>query len=67
MANEVKSLIVLLTLGEAAERLRKTDSQLRWMIHQNKAPKSALIGGRRMFREADVEAFIEAAFEEASA
>ena len=54
----------LLTLTETAERLRKSDSQLRWLIHQNRAPKSALIGGRRMFRESDVEAFIEEAFAE---
>ncbi len=55
----------LLTLSEAAERLRRNDSQLRWMIHQGTAPRSALIGGRRMFREADVDAFIEEAFDDA--
>ncbi|HEY4269965.1 MAG TPA: helix-turn-helix domain-containing protein [Galbitalea sp.] len=54
--------VELLTLTEAAERLRKSDAQLRWMIHQGTAPRSALIGGRRMFRSADIEAFIEAAF-----
>ncbi|WP_230670705.1 helix-turn-helix domain-containing protein [Rathayibacter sp. Leaf248] len=63
---EAGPLVVLLTLAETAERLRKTEAQLRWMIHRNSAPKSGLIGGRRMFREADVEAFIAAAFEEAS-
>lgn len=56
----------LLTLPEAAEALRKSEKQLRWMIHQGTAPKSALIGGRRMFRATDVEAFIVAAFEDAS-
>lgn len=60
------SISPLLTLPEVAERLRRTETQLRWMIHQGTAPKSALIGGRRMFRRADVEEFIEAAFEEAS-
>lgn len=54
----------LLTLSETAERLRKTDSQLRWMIHTGSAPKSALIGNRRMFRESDVEDYINAAFGE---
>lgn len=54
----------LLTLEETAELLRKTPAQLRWMIHRSTAPRSALIGGRRMFREADVDAFIEAAFGE---
>ena len=58
---------ILWTLTETAEALRKTPSQLRWMIHQGTAPKSALIGGRRMFRSADVEAYIEAAFSQAVA
>lgn len=56
------ALVVLYTLSETAERLRKSPGQLRWMIHAGTAPKSALIGGRRMFREEDVEAFIEEAF-----
>lgn len=55
----------LLTLPEVADALRKSEKQLRWMIHQGTAPKSALIGGRRMFRATDVEAFIVAAFESA--
>ena len=59
--------IILWTLTETAEALRKTPSQLRWMIHQGSAPRSALIGGRRMFREADVSAYIEAAFSQAVA
>lgn len=57
----------LLTLEEVAKRLRKSDAQLRWMIHQKTAPRSALIGGRRMFRESDVEEYIAAAFEPVSA
>lgn len=52
----------LLTLDEAAAMLRKSPAQLRWLLHAGKAPKSGLIGGRRMFRAADVQAFIEAAF-----
>jgi excisionase family DNA binding protein len=52
----------LLLLPEAAERLRKTEAQLRWMIHQGTAPKHAKIGGRIMFREADIDAYIEAHF-----
>lgn len=58
--------IMLWTLTETAEALRKTPSQLRWMIHNDTAPKSALIGGRRMFRAADVIDFVEAQFQEAS-
>lgn len=53
----------LLTLEEVAELLRKSPAQLRWMIHNSTAPKSAKIGGRRMFRQIDVDAYIAAAFE----
>jgi predicted DNA-binding transcriptional regulator AlpA len=53
----------LLTLRETADLLRKTESQLRWNIHTGKAPKSGKVGGRIMFREADVIAYIDAAFE----
>lgn len=53
----------LLTVGETAERLRKSEQSLRWMIHRRISPRSALIGGRRMFREEDVEAWIEAQFD----
>ena len=52
----------LCTLEEAADKLRKSPAQLRWMIHNGTAPQSAKIGGRRMFRDVDVEAYIEAAF-----
>lgn len=56
-------IATLLTLGETAERLRKSEAQLRWMIHAGTAPRSAKIGGRRMFRAADVEDYINAAFD----
>lgn len=56
----------LLTLPEVAEMLRKSDAQLRWMIHVGTAPPSALIGGRRMFREFEVVEWINKAFEEES-
>lgn len=56
----------LLTLDETAERLRKSPAQLRWMLHNSTAPKSALIGGRRMFRDVDVEAYIAEAFDAAA-
>jgi predicted DNA-binding transcriptional regulator AlpA len=52
----------LLTLEETAQALRKSPAQLRWMIHKGRAPRSALIGGRRMFRASDVNSFVEAAF-----
>lgn len=58
--------IVLLTLEETAERIRRTPAALRYMIHKGTAPKSALLAGRRFFREDDVTAWIETAFAEAS-
>lgn len=59
---DTATLPSLLTLPETATLLRKSDAQLRWMIHNGTAPRSAKIGGRRMFRRADVEAWINAAF-----
>lgn len=53
----------LLTLHEVAEMLRKSDAQLRWMLHSNTAPPSALIGGRRMFRESEVLEWLNTKFE----
>lgn len=55
----------LLTVAQAATRLSTTENGLRWMLHQGTAPRSAKIGGRRMFRESDVDDFIEAAFAKA--
>jgi len=60
------TVIALWTLTETAEALRKTPAQLRWMMHNGSAPKSALIGGRRMFRAKDVEAFVDEQFAAAS-
>jgi hypothetical protein len=57
----------LLTLEETAEALRKTPSQLRWLIHVDKAPPSALIGGRRVFDSDSVASWIDAQFAKASA
>lgn len=54
----------LLTFQEVKDRLRKTDSALRWMIYIGTAPKHAKIGNRITFRESDVEAFINKAFED---
>ncbi|WP_460005032.1 helix-turn-helix transcriptional regulator [Microbacterium xylanilyticum] len=51
---------------EVAERLGRSEAQLRWMIQRGTAPRSAMIAGRRCWRESDVDAFIAAAFEEAN-
>lgn len=65
MPESVLAPMALKTLSETAAQLRKSDTQLRWLMHQGTAPKSALIGGRRMFREADIEAWIAARFDQA--
>jgi hypothetical protein len=53
----------LLTLDETAEVLRKTPSQLRWLISRGNCPPSALIGNRRMFDADVVAAWVDAQFE----
>lgn len=53
----------LLTVKQTAEYLGRTQQSMRWMIHAGTAPKSAMIGGRRMFRESDVNAFVARAFD----
>lgn len=65
MTGQLAVAISLLTVKETAEMLRKSEAQMRWMIHTSTAPKSALIGGRRMFRMSDVEKYIEDAFDAA--
>lgn len=65
MCTQLAEAVALITVKEAAVILRRSEKQLRWMIHQGTAPKSALIGGRRMFRQSDVEKYIEDAFAEA--
>lgn len=57
----------LLTTTEVAQMLRKSPQAVRAMVHEKKGPRSARIGGRRMFRRADVEAWIEAQFAKESA
>jgi len=53
----------LLTVREAAAKVNRTESALRYQIHTGNAPRSALIMGRRMFRESDVDAWIVAQFD----
>lgn len=56
----------LLTLTEAAEHLRKSPAQLRWMRHNGTGPRSAKIGGRVMYREQDITDYINQAFGDAA-
>ncbi|OLT09310.1 hypothetical protein BJF77_11015 [Kocuria sp. CNJ-770] len=53
----------LLYVDEFAAMIRRTPDAVRYMIQIGTAPKSAKVGGRRMFRESDVNAWIEAAFD----
>ncbi|VXC29425.1 Helix-turn-helix domain-containing protein [Microbacterium sp. 8M] len=55
----------LLFVAEAAARLRRSPAQLYWMIQSGTAPKHAKIAGRIVFRESDIEEYIDAAFAEA--
>lgn len=53
----------LLTLAEVADRLRRSPAQLRWMRHNGTGPKSAKLAGRIMYREDDVEKWIDDQFD----
>jgi excisionase family DNA binding protein len=55
----------LMTVDEVAEAMRRSVASVRWLIHQ-KTLKSGLVGGRRMIRRTDLEAYIAAAFEESA-
>ncbi|MFW6186522.1 MAG: helix-turn-helix transcriptional regulator [Actinomycetota bacterium] len=52
----------LLYVEDVAEMIRRTPNAVRYMVHRGTAPRSAKIGGRRMFRESDVQAWIDAQF-----
>lgn len=54
----------LLTVEEVAEMTRRTPASVRWLIYSDQL-KSGKVGGRRLVRRADLEAFIDAGFEEA--
>lgn len=63
---ETRALDRLLLLSEAAERLRRSEAQLRWMRHNGNGPPCAKLAGRIMYRESDLEAWIDAQFEDAA-
>ena len=56
----------LMTLEEVAERTKTSINTVRYWRHTGQGPKFARIGRRVMARRADVEAWIDAQFEEAS-
>lgn len=53
----------LLTMDEVGEMLRKSPAQMRWLKHNERGPRCAKLGGRVMYREADVIEWVNAAFE----
>jgi len=52
----------LLTLDEVAALLRRSPAQVRWMRHNGTGPRSAKVAGRVMYREDDLDDWIEAQF-----
>lgn len=56
----------LMTLSEVAERLRRSEAQLRWMRHNGTGPPSAKIAGRVMYRKSELERWIDAQFEDSA-
>ena len=49
----------LLTLDEAAERLRRPPATLRFWRHKGIGPKSFKLGRGVVYRESDLEAWVE--------
>lgn len=56
----------LLTINEAADMLRKSPAQMRWLRHNGTGPRCAKLGGRVMYRESDLLDWVNAAFDEAT-
>lgn len=56
----------LMTMDEVAELTRIPANTLRFYRHKGTGPKSAKIGGRVMYRRADVDAWINEAFDKAA-
>ncbi len=49
----------LLTIQEVSDRTRLPVATLRFMRHQNKGPQSGKLGRRVVYREADVDVWID--------
>lgn len=57
----------LVTVPEAAEMTRLSPATVRWLISQGRFAPSGKIGRRRMFRRAELQAWIDAQFAKESA
>jgi len=64
MAQAAAGEQTLLTIDEVAAELRRTPAAVRWLIHEGQI-KSGKLGGRRLIRRSDLNAWIDAAFAEA--
>lgn len=53
----------LLLTDEVAAMARTTPGTIRWLHNVGKGPKAGKLGRRLVYRRADVEAWIEAAFQ----
>lgn len=53
----------LLYADEVAAILRRTPAAFRYMVYAGTAPKSAKIGGRRVWKRSTVDEYIAAAFD----
>lgn len=56
----------LLYIPDVAQMLNKSSASLRYMITQGDCPPHAKIGGRIMFKQSDVEAWIQEQFDKAA-
>lgn len=54
----------LIDVTKFAEMAHSTPATVRYWVHTGYAPPSAKIGRRRVWKKAEVEAWIEARFEE---
>ena len=52
----------LLTVPEVSQRLHKAPATLRWWRHEKRGPKSFKLGRTIVYREADVEAWLDAQY-----
>lgn len=52
----------LLTIREVAERLRATPATLRYWRHMGTGPRAARLGRNLVYRQSDVEAWLEERF-----
>jgi hypothetical protein len=56
----------LLMVPDIAERLRRSEQSVRWMIHTGELAPTAKIGRRRVMAEEDLEQWISTQFEKAA-